>query len=105
MEEIIGMIIKIVVAVASLAVTALAPKLVSWIKEKIGSENLKKLNEYVAILVAAAEQMLKADDPTGEKRLNYVLEQLTNLGYTITDQIRATVEAHVFEINNKATKK
>lgn len=99
MEEIIKLIIQILVGIAALAVTYIMPKIRAWITEKIGAENMAKLDGYITEFVAAAEQMLKADDPTGEKRLQYVIDQLTKLGYTVTDEIRAAIESKVFEIN------
>lgn len=78
---------------------------------------LKKLKEYIEVqkqsienkdlllliesLVEAAEQMFKLNDPTGEKRKTYVEEQLVALGYEITRQIDAYIEAAVYEINNE----
>lgn len=77
---------------------------------------IKKLKEYIEVqkesienkdllllidsFVEAAEQLFKVDDPTGQKRKAYVEEQLTALGYEITKQIDAYIEAAVYEINH-----
>ncbi len=77
---------------------------------------IKKLKEYIEVqkesienrdllllidsFVEAAEQLFKADDPTGEKRKSYVEEQLTQLGYLVNDRIDAYIEAAVYELNH-----
>lgn len=77
---------------------------------------LKKLKEYIVVqkesiqnkdllllidsFVEAAEQLLKDADPTGSKRKAYVEEQLTALGYAVTEQIDAYIEAAVYELNH-----
>lgn len=66
-------------------------------KEEIQDEKLRMLIES---FVEAAEQLLKDADPTGEKRKQYVEQNLEQLGYVITSEINAQIEACVFDINN-----
>lgn len=66
-------------------------------KEEVQDERLRMLIES---FVEAAEQLLKDADPTGEKRKQYVEQNLEQLGYVITSEINAQIEACVFDINN-----
>lgn len=60
-----------------------------------------ELRKIIFDFVKAAEQTLKADDPTGELRRKFVLDQLTALGYEITDTIKAAIESAVWEVNQR----
>lgn len=100
MELIIELIGKILgAAIVALLFFALK-KLKEYIEVSKQSIENKDLLLLIESLVEAAEQMLKADDPTGQKRKAYVVEQLTALGYAVNNQIEAYIEASVFELNH-----
>lgn len=99
MNEIISIIVKILAALLALAGTYGIALLKSWLTEKLGSERTQQLEEYIAQFVAAAEQQFKEDDPDGTKRMEYVINLLQELGYAVTDHVRALIEAKVFEVN------
>lgn len=95
-QQIIDIIIKLV---AIILVAYVLPELKNWLSNKIGEEKAAKLAEYIEKFVKAAEQMYKEVDETGEKRKQYVIDQLRDLGYVITDEINARIESEVFDIN------
>lgn len=77
--------------------------LVGFVKEelsaKISAHQASELDRLIWDFVAAADQMLKADDPDGSKRKAYVVEQLNAVGIAISEEINARIEAAVYEIN------
>ena len=54
--------------------------------------------------VTAADQLYKADDPTGVIRKKYVEDQLKALGYAITDELNAFIESAVKKCNKEYNK-
>lgn len=104
MEDIIDMIIKIVATLLAFGVGYVGKLLAQWLKTKLDEKTYAKLEAFVAELVAAAEQLYKADDPTGNIRLGYVQTMLVEAGYEITNAVMAMIESKVFDINlvNKA---
>lgn len=94
--ELINVGLKLLAAIISIIITC---KVKPWLEEKIGKEKLEISMKYVTSLVAAAEQMLKEDDPDGTMRKRYVIEQLTMMGYEITEQLNAIIEAEVWKLN------
>jgi len=99
-EEIINIIIKVVAALIALGIGWVGRWLISLIKAKLDTEEIAKLDMFVAEFVAAAEQLIsKENDPDGSMRLEYVQEMLMEAGYELTDAVRALIEAKVFEIN------
>ena len=100
MELIIELIGKIIgAAFVGLAFFALK-KIKEYIEVQKQSIQNKDLLLLIDSFVEAAEQMFKADDPTGSKRKSYVEEQLIALGYAINNQIDAYIEAAVYELNH-----
>lgn len=98
--EILDVIVRLLAALFVGIMAYLAPKIASLIKingESIESSEIMKL---VLCFVQAADQLLKDDDPTGEKRKQYVIENLEALGYEITDAIIAMIEGSVWQVNN-----
>jgi len=100
-EEIINIIIKVVAALIALGIGWVGRWLISLIKAKLDTEEIAKLDMFVAEFVAAAEQLYngKENDPDGSMRLEYVQSMLIEAGYDLTDAVRALIEAKVFEIN------
>ena len=95
---------KILAAAVVSAIIYLTPKAKAvlaeakkWLEAKIGLENTNKLFAQIDKFVEAADQLYKADDPTGEIRNNYVKGQLTNLGIAITAEINGYIESSVFK--------
>lgn len=99
MDEIITVIIKILAGILTIAGTYAMTKFKAWADLKMGESRARTLENYIAQFVAAAEQLLKEDDPDGTKRFEYVTGLLCDLGYEITDMIKAIIEAKVSGIN------
>lgn len=76
-------------------------KMKAYLEAKMQSIENDDLALLIASFVEAAEQMFKVDDPTGQKRKEYVIAQLKELGYVITSQIDAYIESAVYEINQR----
>lgn len=90
--------------VAVLIACVLLPAVKKFLDEKVSEKNRAVLIHLVTVFVEAAEQLLKEDDPTGEKRKAYVVEQLKLLGFEITTYIENLIESNVFNLNYFDTK-
>ena len=91
------MILEIVVKVLAVAITGyLIPKLKAYLSARLNAEQQAELDRLIRAFVEAAEQTLKAEDPTGEKRKAYVVQQLQALNYEITSELDALIEAAVY---------
>lgn len=99
MNDIITIIIKIAAGLLAIVGAYAMVKVKSWLTAKLGAEKTAALERYITEFVAAAEQLYKEEDPDGTKRLKYVTELLGELGYEITDFVRAMIEAKVYDIN------
>lgn len=80
------------------------PKICEWLNIKNSDAVTEEVRKLIGIFVNAAEQLLKQEDPTGEKRKQYVIEHLQALGYEITDVMLAMIENKVFELNLETKK-
>lgn len=67
-----------------------------WLKERIGAEKLNKLWRWVCWAVEAAEQLFGAG--MGDRKKEYVLKMLADMGVDITPDVDAMVEAAVLEL-------
>ena len=105
MEEIINLVIKIVATLLAIGAAWLGRYLVSLLKTNLDEKQTVILDQFIAELVAAAEQMYKAIDDDGSVRLDYVQSMLVEAGYDITEAVRAMIESKVFEINLLNAKK
>lgn len=75
---------------------------IPWIQEKAGRERTEKLYRLASIGVRAAEQLYGAG--TGREKAEYVRRFLSDRGFTVSaDEIRAAIEAAVYEMNNEIT--
>ena len=85
-------------AVAALAAWA-APRLRAWLIARTDRETAEQVLVLAEVFARAAEQLLKAEDPTGEKRMQYVIERLEELGVEVTEAVTAIVESAVWSLN------
>lgn len=99
MEEIINIVIKIAATLLAFGAAWLGRYLVAWLKTNLDDKQDAILDQFIADLVAAAEQMYKKDDPDGSIRFDYVRTMLVEAGYDITEAIQAMIESKVFSIN------
>lgn len=98
-QQIIDIIIRIAALIVIYGVLVGLRSLKQLADAKLSAEQKNALTIFIDELTKAAEQMLKDDDLTGGKRLEYVQEQLIAAGYELTDEVRAIIEAKVYEIN------
>lgn len=104
MDQIIEIVGKLLAAVFVALVAYLTPKIKAWLEEKIGKTKTDQVLVLIKNFVTAADQLYKADDPTGEIRNQYVKDQLTALGYAITSEINSFIESAVKECNKEYNK-
>lgn len=99
MEDIINIAIKVVATLLAFGAAWLGRYLVAWLKTNLDDKQDAILDQFIADLVAAAEQMYKKDDPDGSARMEYVQDMLVEAGYDITEFVQAMIESKVFSIN------
>lgn len=98
MEQITMIALQLLgVLLLALLIVVLA-KYRSKLKAEIEAGKASELDKLIYQFVSAADQLLKAEDPTGSKRQAYVYELLTKLGVVITDIIKAKIEANVLKM-------
>ena len=95
LNTLIPLILKTYVIIFLVVIT---PKVKVLINKFLARNENDKLRSLVKTFVEAAEQMLKEQDPTGEKRKQYVVEQLQLLNVEITNYINALIEQEVLNI-------
>ena len=105
MEEIIAIIGKILAAAIVALLAYLTPKIKEWLNVKIGTDNTAKVLLLIENFVTAADQLYKADDPTGVIRKKYVEDQLKQLGYVITGELNGFIESAVKKCNKEYNNK
>jgi adenylylsulfate kinase-like enzyme len=92
--------VQIILAIIALLGTVITAIVAPYIKAKYTAEKRQEAYEYVTIAVRAAEQVLKAIDPSGEKRKAYVLAFMDQMGLKVTDdELDVMIEAAVKELN------
>ena len=96
------MILDIAVKILAVLITGyILPKFKAYLSAKLSAEQRDELDRLVNAFVEAAEQTLRADDPTGVKRKEYVVKQLKALNYEITDELDALIEAAVYGLKGR----
>lgn len=99
--EIIG---KILATFFVACVVYLSPKVKNWLESNTDKATTDAIVTLVNSFAQAAEQLLHDNDPTGEKRMQYVEEALSDIGVVIDDQIISIIEGAVWKINNENKK-
>ena len=93
-------LVQIVLAIIGLLGTLITAIAVPLIKAKYDAEKRAKIYDYIKIAVGAADQILKVEDPTGEKRKQFVVDYLTEKGLKITmEDLNMMIEAAVQQLN------
>ena len=104
MEHIYEIIGKLL-ALAFLALLGwIAPKAREWFTANTSKAAQERLEQMVTAFARAAEQMFYNVDPTGEKRNQYVKQQLKAMGVEITSAVINMIESAVWEINTETKK-
>lgn len=90
-------------AIISLILAVVSAFLVPWLKKKMKKQDIDTLMTWVEIAVAAAQQMMH--NLSGEERKQYVLDFLSEKGYTVNDkEIDAAIEAAVLKLHQDLEK-
>lgn len=91
-------ILDLVVKILAIVVTGyIVPKLKAYLAAKLTAEQMAGLERLIKVFVEAAEQTVRT---SGVDRKAYVVEQLKGLGYEITAEVDAMIEAAVYGLNN-----
>lgn len=99
MDEILSILVKLAGTVLAGLLIYLCTKLKTWVADKIAEIKDEHLRELIKSFAESAEQTLKADDPTGEKRMERVKSLLEEAGFEINDIVNSLIEAAVYNIN------
>ena len=97
--EIIELAVKAIFGLLAIGGLWLVSYCKNALKAKAEAEQASELDRLIYDFVACAEQTLKEKDPTGRLRKQYVMEQLTALGFIVNQEINARIEAAVYGIN------
>lgn len=91
---------EIFVALIGLLGAIITGVLIPYIKTKTTTAQRENIYTIVFHAVKAAEQILKKEDPTGEKRKQYVINYLSSKGINLTiEDLNILIEAAVRELN------
>lgn len=93
-------LVQIILALIGLLGTVLTALVVPLIKLKYDAAKRARISEYVDITVGAADQILKINDPTGEKRKLFVINYLESKGFKINSKdLDLMIESSVQMLN------
>lgn len=98
--DVLTAVVKIAALLLALAIAWLTKRALNWLSASAEATDNQMLRELITTFVEAAEQLIgKETDIDGHARYEYVLARLTELGYDITETIKATIESAVFQLN------
>ena len=100
--EIMELAVKAILGVLALMGIWLIGWIKDYLKARVETEQAAELDRLIYDFVACAEQTLKKNDPSGGLRKQYVTEQLMALGFAISQEVNARIEAAVYGINIEA---
>lgn len=93
-------LVKIILAVIALLSAIVTGVVVPYVKAKYDREKIEDTYVWVKKGVAAAEQLFKIVDPTGEARKRYVIKYLEVKNIKISEEdLEVFIEAAVKELN------
>lgn len=104
MEDLYGIIGKLLAALMAGLLAYLTPKVKAWLEANTSRAAQERLCLLVQSFAQAAEQLYHDTDPSGEARSRFVQEQLAALGVEVTEAVRNMVEGAVWEINMETRK-
>lgn len=89
---------QVIVALLTLAISAVSAFLIPYIKSKVSAEQLDAIKFWVNIAVEAAE-MIYTGTGRGEEKKAYVVKFLNGKGFTLNpEEIDNIIEAAVLEL-------
>lgn len=90
---------RLLAAFAVALLAYLMPKAKAWFTAHTNAATQENIRKLVQSFARAAEQLYHDQDPTGEKRQQFVQEQLRAMGVVVTEAIINMIEGAVWEIN------
>lgn len=99
--EIIG---KLLAAFVVGLLAYLTPKAKAWLEANADAATQENIRILVASFARAAEQLYYDQDPDGQKRQQFVQEQLRAMGVVVTEAVINMIEGAVWEINTENKK-
>lgn len=95
---------QILSGIVSLLLAVLTAFVIPYIKEKYGAAKTQKIYSIVAIAVEAAEMLFQGTG-LGEKKKAYVMQYLTDHGYTVdTETLNVMIESAVLNLKQAVEK-
>ena len=98
MEQITTIALQLLSMILFVLLIVVLAKYKKKLETEISAGKASELDKLIFQFVSAADQLLKAEDPTGEKRRGYVYGLIENLGVVITDIIKAKIEANALKM-------
>jgi len=99
--EIIGNLLAVFVGGL---LACLVPKARVWFETRITKDTQERIHQLVVSFTRAAEQLYHDQDPDGQKRQQFVQEQLRAMGVVVTEAVINMIEGAVWEINTETKK-
>lgn len=96
-EQLTSIVINALSVFLVIIIGYLSTKLSALVKANLSEKEAEKLNRIIGTLVLAAEQAIKT---TGAERKAYVEQQLTALGYEVSEYVSALIEYNVKTLIN-----
>lgn len=91
---------QVILALISLSGAILTAVVIPYIRSKTTKQQRDNIYTIIQSAVWAADQMFKANDPTGALRLRWVMNQLEELNLNVTESdLVLMVEQAVKELN------
>ena len=82
----------------------LTPKVNAWMQAHTDAATQENIRKLVQSFTRAAEQLYHDQDPDGQKRQQFVQEQLRAMGVVVTEAVINMIEGAVWEINTENKK-
>ena len=82
----------------------LTPKVKAWMQAHTDAATQENIRKLVQSFARAAEQLYHDQDPDGQKRQQFVQEQLRAMGVVVTEAVINMIEGAVWEINTENKK-
>ena len=87
----------IIALISALTTVFIIPKLTLYLREKLSAEQMSSLKEWVAVAVAAAEQLYGSKK--GQQKKEYVVSFLLSKGIVVNiDDVTALIESEVYRL-------
>lgn len=104
MENLYEIIGKLLAAFVVGLLAYLTPKAKAWLEAHTDAAAQENIRRLVRSFARAAEQLYHDQDPSGEKRQQFVQEQLRAMGVAVTEAVINMIEGAVWEINTENKK-